>query len=607
VSIDDGEIAQVRAGTDIVALISEHVALKKTGRRWSGLCPFHAEKSPSFSVNAEEGLYYCFGCRASGDAIKFVRETQHLDFRDAVQMLADKAGVELHDTGGGAGRQERQELFDVMARAVSWYHERLLSAPDGGTARQYLRSRGIDGDQVRQFQLGWAPDEWGELATHLNVPTKLLTSVGLGFANASGRQQDFLRARVVFPISDSAGRPIAVGGRIIPGTESGRPGRVEPKYKNSPETPIYSKRRTLYALNLAKKGVIEAEEMIVCEGYTDVIGLFSADLPRAVATCGTSLTEEHFRTMRNFAKRIILAYDADAAGQSAAASVYQWERTHEVDVAVVRLPPGSDPGDLARTDPEALRAAVANAVPYLQFRLDRVLAGANLSSPEGRARAAEMAVGVVAEHPVELVRDQYLGLIADQCRVDVDQLRPLLARVLRGGALSPASSSAAPDPRRVVSAGSRPAAEALALLVHAPTNIDGRLVAPYFLDADQRAAFVALEGGVAVAAALDVLESSGASGAAQVLREVVVAEIDNELFNDRAVTAVVAQLIRGAATAAMRDVDLDIRGGIVLPDSAFDVIKTIKLRLAELEGPAGDAAETELRAWLVERDGETGA
>ena len=158
-AISDSEIAQIRAATDIVALISEYVALKKTGRRWTGLCPFHGEKTPSFSVNAEEGRYYCFGCRASGDQITFVREMQHLDFVDAVRLLADRAGIELHeDANAGPARKERQELLAAMEKAVVWYHERLLSSPDARPARDYLRSRGISGETARQFKLGWAPD-----------------------------------------------------------------------------------------------------------------------------------------------------------------------------------------------------------------------------------------------------------------------------------------------------------------------------------------------------------------------------------------------------------------------------------------------------------------
>ena len=432
-AISEAEIAQVRSATDIVALITEYVALKKAGRRWQGLCPFHAEKSPSFSVNAEEGRYYCFGCRVSGDQITFVREMQHLDFVEAVRVLADRAGIELHeDDSSGPARKERQEFLAAMDLAVQWYHDRLLNSPDARPARDYLRSRGISGDVARQFQLGWAPDEWDALATSLE-------SVGQGARgnrtrirqSSADRRQDALRARLIFPIFDSSGKAIAVGGRILPGAPEDPDGYRQAKYKNSPETPIYSKRRTLYGLNWAKDDIIRSGEIIVCEGYTDVIACFQAGLPRAVATCGTALGEDHFRTMRNFAKRIVLAYDADAAGQSAAASVYQWERQHEVDVFVAKLPKGSDPAELAQRDPTALVTAIGEAVPFLQFRLDRVLGDANLSTPEGRARNAEAALRVLAEHPSDLVRDQYLLKVADALRLDLATLRPRVNELVR--------------------------------------------------------------------------------------------------------------------------------------------------------------------------------
>ena len=186
-------MAQVRAATDIVALISEHAALKKVGRRWSGLCPFHTEKTPSFSVNAEEGFYYCFGCQESGDAITFVRAMDHLDFVDAVRFLADRAGITLHeDQEMGRDHKRRSELLDAMERAVQWYHERLLRSPDAGRARDYLRSRGYDGDVVRQFRLGWAPDDWDALATSLKLPENVLSDSGLGFVNRRGRRAGLL-------------------------------------------------------------------------------------------------------------------------------------------------------------------------------------------------------------------------------------------------------------------------------------------------------------------------------------------------------------------------------------------------------------------------------
>ncbi len=179
--IPDEDVAQVRAATDIVALIGEHAALKRVGRRWTGLCPFHTEKSPSFSVNAEEGFYYCFGCQASGDAITFVRATEHLDFVDAVRLLADRAGVALHeDAEIGKDRKRRTDLLDAMERAVVWYHERLLRSPDAGRARDYLRSRGYDGEVVRRFRLGWAPDEWDALSRALEIARACVGRFGLG-------------------------------------------------------------------------------------------------------------------------------------------------------------------------------------------------------------------------------------------------------------------------------------------------------------------------------------------------------------------------------------------------------------------------------------------
>ena len=408
-AISPEDIAEVRARTDLVALISEKAALKRVGRRWTGLCPFHQEKSPSFSVNAEEGFYHCFGCGASGDAISFVRNLDHMDFAEAVRFLAQRAGVTITEDPSQAGASKRRaELYGAMEAAVEWYHQRLLSAPDAGRARDYLRSRGYDGAVVRGFRLGWAPDAWDALSTALHLPPKVMEEAGLAFTNKAGRQQDFFRNRVVFPICDPSGRAIAIGARILPlrpGEEPDPKRGPEPKYKNSTETPIYAKHRTLYALNWAKTDIVRADEVVVCEGYTDVIGCFQAGIPRAVATCGTALTEEHFKALSNFAKRIVLAYDADAAGQNATTRVYEWEKTHSAEVVVAAMPPGADPGQMAKDDPEALRVAIANARPFLAFRVDRVLQGADLSAPERRALVADRAMAVVAEHPSDIARD----------------------------------------------------------------------------------------------------------------------------------------------------------------------------------------------------------
>ena len=359
--IPDEDVARVRAATDIVALIGEHAALKRQGRRWVGLCPFHGEKTPSFSVNADEGFYYCFGCQAKGDAISFVRAIEHLDFVDAVRRLADKAGHH-HPRGR---RHRAATASGARCSSTPWSGppsgttSACWSGADAGQARDYLRSRGYDGEVVRRFRLGWAPDAWDELCTGLGLSTEMAVGAGLGFVNRRGRLQDAFRARILFPICDPSGHPVALGGRVLPGSSD------PAKYKNSIETPIYSKRRTLYALNWAKQDIIKSDEVVVCEGYTDVIGLFEAGVERAVATCGTALAEEHVKLLRGFASRVVLAFDADGAGQSAAGRFYEWERRFEIDVAVAALPPGSDPGEMARTDPDgaAGRHRGGQAVP----------------------------------------------------------------------------------------------------------------------------------------------------------------------------------------------------------------------------------------------------
>ncbi len=628
--IPDEEVAQVRAATDIVALISEHALLKKVGRRWSGLCPFHTEKTPSFSVNAEEGFYYCFGCQESGDAITFVRAMEHLDFVDAVRLLADRAGITLHeDQEQGRDHKRRSELLEAMERAVTWYHERLLRSPDAGPARDYLRSRGYDGDVVRQFRLGWAPDDWDALAKALQLPEKVLSDSGLGFINRRGRAQDFFRARVLFPICDPSGRPIALGGRILPHRPgSAPPERPEPKYKNSQESPIYSKRRTLYALNWAKKGIIAQGEVVVCEGYTDVIGCFQAGVPWAVATCGTALAEEHFTLLRNFAKRIVLAYDADAAGQSATSRVYEWERKHEVDVVVADMPGGSDPGDLARTDPAALAGAIKGARPFLQFRVDRMLAAGDLKTAEGRARAAEAALTAVAEHPDDLVRDQYVMQLADLCKVDPARLRERLdhlrahppaeaparrGRVRRGDEPPPVEypeddgDHFAPEENgrgAAVTAALRPGPglEALKLAVHRPEDVADRVHAVLFADPLQRQAFVALLESDSVHEAVE----SASPEVASLLRRVIVEEPmsgDPQLGDP--VDSVVTVLLRGAARRALADIEIESRaGGDSWQASAAETVQ-VRHWLDELEesGSGRDAADR-LVAWLVERDPE---
>ena len=416
------DVRRVREQTDIVQLISEHTQLRKSGTQWMGLCPFHGENTPSFSVNYEMGVYHCFGCGESGDAIDYVQNKQHLDFAGAVEYLAAKANISLRYTDSNENEQRgrRKELLDLVQKAVDFYHDCLINRPDARPARDYLRSRGYDGEVARQFSLGWAPKEWDGLSKHLNTSNKNLEDAGLGALNKYNNQYDFFRDRIMFPIFNERGEAVAFGGRQLPDGEL-------PKYKNtSDRAKIYSKKETLYGLNWAKTEASKVSEIVVCEGYTDVIGAHLAGIERTVATCGTSMTEDHAKKLRRFAPRVVLAYDADKAGQAAAERVYGWEEQFELEFAVAELPEGSDPGDLARHDPAALRRAIEEAKPFLQFRIEQKLNRGDLSTPEGRARTAANAGHLAMEHPNPMVSDPYIMQIADQCLVTPDQLRTLL-------------------------------------------------------------------------------------------------------------------------------------------------------------------------------------
>ncbi|HZU71885.1 MAG TPA: DNA primase [Acidimicrobiales bacterium] len=595
-AIADEDVARVRAATDFVALATEHIALRRQGQRWVGLCPFHAEKTPSFSINAEEGLYYCFGCQASGDVITFVREVEHLDFVEAVEALASKAGIQLrYDEAAGAERRRQKPLQEAMEKAVEFYHRRLLESPDAGAARRYLRQvRGYDSEVVRRFRLGWAPSEWDALARGLKLSDDVLRDTGLGFVNRRGRRQDAFRARIMFPIFDPGGRPVAFGGRVLP--EQGADG---PKYKNSPDTPIYSKRRTLYGLNWAKAGVVEAGEVVVCEGYTDVIAFFLAGLPRAVATCGTALADEHFRLIKNFARRVVLAYDADSAGEAATARFHEWETRYEIDIAVAALPKGQDPADVARRDPEALKKAVEEALPFLGFRVDRVLEKADLAHPEGRARAAQAALAVIAEHPNQLVRDQYIMVVADRCRIDPARLRQM-SESDRSPHSAPAEREAGParsGPTRTrpKAPGSSSGIElaALRLAVQHPAAVAARMEETLFVEPVHQAAFRAL----ATASTLHEAIADAEPEAAALLQRLAVEEGEDDADD------VTARLAWAAASRALQALEAEARvsGEERLADIARRT-SWLKLTMESLSDGAERVGATErLVAWLAEQ------
>jgi len=612
--IQSDDITKVRESADLVALIAEHTEIKRSGRSWMARCPMHGERTPSLSVSPEKGVYYCFGCHRSGDAISFVQEMDNLDFVGAVESLASRAGITLHYTKSdeGAVRARKRKLTDAVGKAVEFYHQRLMSSSDGGEARGYLRSRGYGADIVKKYQIGWAPDDWDQLARHLRLSPDDLRDSGLGFVNKAGRQQDAFRGRVMFPIFDERGDPVGFGGRILPGHEGS-------KYKNTTtDAVVYDKSRVLYGLHNHREGIVHAGEAIICEGYTDVIGFAEAGIERAVATCGTALTEQHVKLLKRFsADRLVLSFDADAAGLAAADRVYAWEQEFGLDVRVADLPPGVDPADLAREDPAELQRAVTEAIRFLKFRVDRVLSAADLTSAEGRAHAAQAAVGVVVEHPDALVRDQYLMEIADRCRIEIRQLREIAA--------------APPPPKQPVAAGDsrtertephhdhpdsnereaanshdeygqsgfdRPVStrltaedEVLRVAIHRPDDIAGKITPALFHDPVRREAFEALADGGVVAAS-----DRAGPAAAGLLRRLAVDPSDAETGD------VLAGIARLAADRVLRELQRDARGAASIQDrqgyaSAIGWVKMQTENLAERD--SREPALAQLLPWLI--------
>ena len=472
-AIADDDIERLRSTVSIVDLVGQFVTLRKVGRNWVGLCPFHAEQTPSFNVREETGRYRCFGCDKSGDVFTFVQEHEHVDFVGAVEYLAAKAGMQLTYTSTGQSRERarRKQLVDAMAVAVEWYHHRLLDDPAARLARDYLRSRGLSGDVARTFRLGWAPDEWDALARQSGIDGELLRATGLAFTNRSDRMQDAFRGRVLFPIFSDAGEAVAIGGRVLPGSDD------PAKYKNSPETPIYAKSKTLYGLNWAKADVAASDQAVVCEGYTDVIGFHRVGvtagrghvrngLHRGPRPAAQALRQPSRAGVRRRCR-------GDQAPPSASTS---GSREYQVQVSVAQLPRGPGP---RRRSPSAIRTRwwrrSPTARPFLAFRLQRVMDGRPARTPEDRARLAERAMSVVNEHPDANVRKLYAGQVASEVGLPVADLVAVAERGVRRPTVTVAA------PRRTAL---RENAEfvAVALLAQDWESIAGWLVEELFHD-----------------------------------------------------------------------------------------------------------------------------
>jgi DNA primase len=455
--------------------------VKKRGRTFTAICPFHQEKTPSLSIDVGQGLFHCFGCQAGGDVFKFVQETQGLDFSESVEYLAARAGIPLQRDPEALRRKgEREELIEATRKAVDFYRDRLKKGHDAGPARSYLRSRGYDVDVIDRFQLGYSPggELWDGLVTHLRdagVSDKVMIGAGLAARTSRGRLRDWFRGRVMFPIFDMRGDPVGFGARILEGEG--------PKYLNSPETRIYQKARLLYGLNWAKSDIARSGYSLVVEGYTDVIGLHLADLPLAVATCGTALGEDHFDLLRRFADRVVLAFDADQAGAGAAIRGDELETPVKLnlDLRVAVMPEGRDPADLVQAgEVAAMQSAIKESTPLLQFRLEKELERFDLAEPEERARAVRAAAQLIARQPDDLVRREYGRFVARRVGVEFE----VVMREIRGGSAgSPPTSDTRASGSRRPSGVERAGRELLrALLANDPRLADTEVDESLFAD-----------------------------------------------------------------------------------------------------------------------------
>ncbi len=410
---------ELRRKADIVAVVSQTVALRRQGQRLVGLCPFHNEKSPSFSVSPERGLFYCFGCHAGGDVIDYVMKRDGFSFPDAVAFLAAEFQVELPEeraTPEAAQRQERRQVLLGLVEAAQGRFARHLAGPEGEAARRYLQGRGLAGDDFAQFDLGYAVGG-DDVCQALGATRELLVEAGLAAGGQSGRLYDRFRERVTFAIRDRAGRIVGFGGRLL--------GDGQPKYLNSAETPLFHKGSLLYAWPWAQRKMRDEQAVTIVEGYMDAIALHRHGFVGTVATLGTALTEEHARQIGRAVKRAYLAFDSDAAGQAAVRRSAEPLLLQGVEVLVARTSQGKDPDELLRTPggADAWRDALLQATPVTQWLLALAAKGHDLATPEGKAQAAQEVFTAIRAMQSPLVRDEELRRLAQRLEVREEVLR----------------------------------------------------------------------------------------------------------------------------------------------------------------------------------------
>jgi DNA primase len=513
------DVEQVRERTDIIRLVQQYVALKKQGRSFTGLCPFHTEKTPSFTVDQGKQVFYCFGCGKGGNAYHFIREVEGLTFPEAVERLAGQAGITLRYEGLSDGDRQamgrRQALFRANERAAELYQGMLLDGKEAEEARAYLASRSITKETAAAFGLGYAAGYSDFLLRRMarEFSPQVLVEAGLAIRDPDGGIRDRFRARVMFPVHDLSGRAVGFGARLLQGEG--------PKYLNSPETPVYRKGEMLYNLHRAKAEISSDGRAHVVEGYTDVIALAQAGVPTAVATCGTALSEGHFRLLARFARQALLAFDSDEAGARAAERAYGYFEAHALDVRVLVLPEGKDPADVVQTEgPDAYTAVADGALPLVEYMIRRSLRGADLSSPEGQARAVKDVLPIVTGLNDPVLRSRYAGLVADMVGVS-DSSVLLEVQAVERPRQAPQAKAAVRAPVREVER------EALKLLVQSP-EVEGLedLTEDHFTAATHRKVFGFLRSATGPPA--ELVGKADEAGLARILAELAVDPLNKD-------------------------------------------------------------------------------
>ncbi|HXX62779.1 MAG TPA: DNA primase [Bacteroidota bacterium] len=448
--IADEKIDEIRRASDIVDVISSYVSLKKRGKNYLGLCPFHQEKTPSFNVSPEKQMYHCFGCGVGGNVFTFIMEHDKVSFVEAVRTLAERAGIFLPQDGGGAQEGEHEGLYAACRVAGLHYHENLVKSVEGQLALEYFHFRGFSDATIRKFGLGYAKNSWDDLVTYAQeqkLDIAQFEKAGLVLKREDGQSYyDRFRGRATFPIFSASGRPIAFGARKM------REDDPLGKYINSPETPIYVKSRSLYGLFQSKEAVRAAEMAILVEGYADLISVFQAGIENIVASSGTALTEEQIQLISRFAKTITIVYDADSAGSKAALRGVDLVIEGGLDVKVASLPEGDDPDSFVKKNGgDAFRKHLEAAVSFLDFKATAFRQQGLLASPEGKTRAVRSLVETIARMKDEIKRNFYVKSISEKYGIGESvlfrELEAILSRVAARPPLRARDVPARPSPQ----------------------------------------------------------------------------------------------------------------------------------------------------------------